>query len=159
MAQTRNAAFRVDVESEGLRRLVVDIKALEGGKVQVAALRKNLKATADPIVRQVKSNASWSKRIPGAVGTQVRFTAKKVGVSVFVSRKKAPHARPLENDGKSGTFKHPVFGKTKRRGKRYVTVEQKARPFFFNELARHIPDVEKAALKAIDDAARAAGFR
>ena len=152
-------AFRVKIDEGDLRKLAADLKELEGGRKQVASLRKSLKAAADPMKRQVQANASWSKRIPGAVGVQVRFTAKKVGVSVFVSRTKAPHARPIENDGKEGTFLHPVFGRTKRRGSRYVTAKQKARPFFFKEMEGHMPEVEQAALKAIDDAARGAGFR
>lgn len=155
----RRSGFRIQLDESELRTLVKDLKELEGGKKLTTALRKNLKAAADPMAQQVKSNASWSTRIPGAVGVQVRFTAKRVGVSVFVNRKKAPHARPIENDGKSGTFRHPVFGRTKRRGKRYVTATQPARPFFFNEMARHMPEVEKAAVEAIEEAARAAGFR
>lgn len=159
MARASHAAFRVAVDEGDLRKLVADLKELEGGKKQVAALRKNMKAAADPMAGQVRSNASWSSRIPGAVGVQVRFTAKRVGVSVFVSRKKAPHARPIENSGKAGTFLHPVFGRTKRGGRSYVTASQPARPFFFDEMAKHMPEVEKACVDAIDDAAKAAGFR
>lgn len=151
--------FRVRVDAEDLRALVADLKQLEGGKRQVTALRRNLQAAAGPAAQQVRSNASWSSRIPGAVGTQVRFTAKRVGVTIFVSRKKAPHARAIENDGKSGVFLHPVFGRTRRGGSRYVTAEQSARPFFFNQLAGHMPAVEAACGEAIDEAARAAGFR
>lgn len=152
MARTSHAAFRVSVDEGELRKLVADLKELEGGKKIVSALRRDLKAAADPMKRQVQANASWSSRIPGAVGVQVRFTAKRVGVSVFVGRKKAPHARPIENSGKPGTFKHPLFGTS-------TTVRQAARPFFFGEMAKHMPEVEKAAAKAIDEAARAAGFR
>lgn len=159
MAQTGQASFKVDIDQGDLRKLVADLKTLEGGKKQVAALRKNLKAAADPMAGQVRANASWSSRIPGAVGVRVAFTAKRVGVSVFVSRTKAPHARPIENSGEAGTFLHPVFGRTKRRGTRYVTAEQPARPFFFNEMAKHMPEVEKAAGAAMDEAARQAGFR
>jgi hypothetical protein len=159
MVRQAPASFRVELDQAELRKLVADLKALEGGKKQVTALRKNLQAAAAPMKRQVQANASWSSRIPGAVGVLVRFTAKKVGVSVFISRKKAPHARPIENGGKQGVFRHPVFGQTKRRGRYYVTAEQPARPFFFNEMARHMPEVERACLDAIDTAARDAGFR
>jgi hypothetical protein len=153
MARSAPASFRVQVDEGELRKLVADLKALEGGKKQVTALRKNLKAAAEPMKRQVQANASWSSRIPGAVGVQVRFTAKRVGVSVFVSRKKAPHARPIENSGKSGEFEHPLFGD------RSHPVLQPAKPFFFAEMARHMPEVEKACADAIDEAARSAGFR
>ena len=159
MARSQHAGFRVDVDEGELRKLVADLKELEGGTKLVKGLRSNLTAAADPMKRQVQGNASWSSRIPGAVGVKVRFTARKVGVSIFVSRTKAPHARPIENSGKAGTFRHPVFGRTKRRGTRYVTVTQPARPFFFNEMEGHMPEVETAAVKARDEAARAAGFR
>lgn len=152
MAKSGHAAFRVSVDEGELRQLVADLKELEGGKKMVSALRKNLKAAADPMKRQVQDNASWSTRIPGAVGVQVRFTAKRVGVSVFVGRKKAPHARPIENSGKPGTFKHPVFGTS-------AVVAQPARPFFFAEMEKHMPEVEKACAEAVEDAAKAAGFR
>jgi hypothetical protein len=153
MVRQAPSSFRVEVDQAELRKLVADLKTLEGGKKQVAALRKNLKAAAEPMKRQVQANASWSSRIPGAVGMQVRFTAKKVGVSVFVSRKKAPHARPIENAGRSGEFTHPLFGDPSH------PVRQPARPFFFTEMARHMPEVEKACAAAIDEAARQAGFR
>lgn len=145
--------FRIDVDSKELGQLARDLKELEGGKRQVAALRKNLKSAAQPAVRQVQSNASWSSRIPAAVAARAAFTAKNgAGVSVFVGRKKAPHARPFENSGSPGSFEHFVFG-----GPGKAT--QQARPFFFDELDSHMPAVEKAVLDAMDEAARAAGFR
>jgi len=145
--------FRLGIDQAELRGLVADLKQLEDGRALVTALRRNLTAAARPAADQVRSNASWSSRIPGAVGTQVRFTAKKVGVSIFVNRKKAPHARPIENDGRSGTFTHPLFGD---KGER---IPQRARPFFFDQLARHMPAVEAACSDAIDTSARDAGFR
>lgn len=145
------SSFRLDVDPGDLRKLAADLKELQGGKKLQAALRKNLKAAAEPAAAQVRSNASWSSRIPGAVGVQVRFTSKNPGVSIFVSRTKAPHARPIENSGKAGTFSHPVFGRGRAR--------QSARPFFFNQLERHMPQVERAVGEAMDEAARSAGFR
>jgi hypothetical protein len=152
-------SFRLKVDAQELGKLGRDLKVLEGGKKQVAALRRNLKAAAEPAAAQVRRNAAWSLRIPGAVGVRANFTSKRPGVSIFVSRTKAPHARPLENSGKGGTFQHPVFGRTRRGGRRYVTATQPARPFFFNQLERHMPKVEAAVLGAMDEAARAAGFR
>lgn len=148
----RGGDVEVRFDADEVRTLVKDLKELEGGKQLAAALRRNLKAAAQPIARQVRSNASWSSRIPGAVTVGKAFTAKRTGVFLRVNQKKAPHARAFENQGKSGTFRHRVFGKD-------VWVAQQARPFFFNETARHLPDVEKAAVLAVDEAARAAGFR
>jgi hypothetical protein len=153
------ASFKVSIDAQELGKLARDLKELEGGKKLQAALRRNLKAAAEPAAAQVRSNASWSSRIPGAVGVKARFTSRSPGVSIFVSRTKAPHARPIENDGKSGTFQHPVFARTKRGGRRYVTATQPARPFFFNQTERHMPKIEAAVLDAMDEAARSAGFR
>lgn len=142
----------VRVEAEDLRQLVADLKELADGKAQVKALRKALTAAAVPVQQQVRANASWSSRIPAAVGSRARFTAKKVGVSVYVNRRKAPHARPIENDGQAGTFLHPLFGRPRQ-------VPQRARPFFFDETASHMPQVEQAVAEAMEEAARSAGFR
>lgn len=141
----------VNIDAEGLRQLVADMKELEGGKAQVAALRRNLKAAAEPAADQVRQNASWSTRIPAAVGVRVAFTARNVGVTVFVNRKKAPGARPIENDSAFGSFTHPVFG--------HGSTSQAAKPFFFDQIEQHLPAVERAASEAIEEAARTAGFR
>lgn len=148
-----SSGFRLDIDKGELDKLVRDLKELEGGKKQVAALRKNLKAAAEPAAGRVRANAAWSSRIPAAVAVRVAFTAKKgAGVSVYVKRKVAPHARPIENSGSPGTFQHYVFGTP-------TIVTQPARPFFFDEMASVMPEVEKAAAEAVDAAARAAGFR
>lgn len=134
------------------RQLVADLKKLEGGKPLMAALRKNLKAAADPIAGQVKGAAGWSSRIPGAVSVGTSFSKKNTGVFIKVNRKKAPHARAFENQGKAGTFRHRVFG-------RDVWVNQPARPFLFTQAGRNMPQVVEAAGRAVDEAARSAGFR
>lgn len=151
----RPGAFKIDVDPQELRKLAADLKELAGGKKLVAALRKNLRAAAGPAADQVRRNASWSSRIPGAVGVQPRFTSKNPGVSVVVNARKAPHARPLESGSarNRGTVRHPVFGS------RENWVSQPTRPFFFNQLEQHMPAVEKAVLDAMDEAARSAGFR
>jgi hypothetical protein len=70
-------------------------------KVAQKEMRAQLRTDLGPIIGQAKANASWSTRIPGAIGPQV--TVKTVGVRV--NRKKAPHGRVYEYGGR-----HPVFG-------------------------------------------------
>lgn len=148
-----SSAFRLDIDPHELAGFVRDMKEMEGGKKQVAALRKNLKAAAEPAAAQVRRNASWSTRIPAAVAVRVAFTAKRgAGVSVIVNRNKAPHARPFENFGSAGSFEHFVFGPPTK-------VTEPARPFFFAEMEGVMPDVEKAAADAVEQAAQAVGFR
>lgn len=153
MSRPKNASFRLQIDQGELTKLQADLRELEGGKRLISSLRKNLKQAAEPAAAQVRRNAAWSSRIPAAVATRVAFTAKRgAGVSVFVSRKTAPHARPIENTGKAGSFQHYTFG-------RHPIVQQPARPFFFAELEHTMPAVEKAVGEAMDDAARAAGFK
>lgn len=147
------SSFRLDVDKGQLDNLVRDLKELQRGNRIVTALRKNLKAAAEPAAAQVRANASWSSRIPAAVAVRVAFSAKKgAGVSVFVGRKSSPHARPIENSGSAGSFEHYVFG-----GPGKAT--QPARPFFFAEMESVMPAVEKAVGEAVDEAAKAADFR
>jgi hypothetical protein len=142
----------VKFDAAETRALVKDLKQLEGGKGITAALRKNLKAAAGPIAADVKAGYGWSSRIPGAVSVGTAFTAKRTGVFIKVNSKRAPHARPFENGGKPGSFRHPVYG-------RDTWVSQAARPTIFPRTQRRMPDVETAAGKAVEEAARAAGFR
>ena len=149
----------VDIDAAALRQLVADMKTLEGGKPQVAALRRNLKAAAEPAAAQIRANASWSTRIPAAVGVRVAFAANRdVGVAIFVNRRKAPHARPLEGGSTKNVAmnRHPVF---KAEGHPGTWVNQPLRPFFFGQAERHLSAVEQATANAIQEAAREAGYR
>jgi hypothetical protein len=148
----RGGDVEVRFDPEEVRALVKDLKTLEDGKKQVAALRRKLKDAAGPIERQVKANAAWSSRIPAAVAIGTAFTTKRTGVFIKVNKNKAPHARPLENYGKPGTFRHPTWGTE-------PWVAQPSRPFFFRETERHLPEVEKAAAEAVEEAAKQSGFR
>ena|SRR5436190_7843283 len=86
-------------------------------------LRPALRAAGQLIANQARANASWSDRIPGAIGVTTSFSSRG-GVKVRVSATKAPHARALEGVTRDNTFRHPVFGKD-------VWVEQPTRPFLF----------------------------
>lgn len=108
-------------------------------------LRPRLRAAGEMVRSQIKSNAGFSSRIPGAVRMTTAFGSKTGGVRIWVDSKKAPHARPLENLGAAGSFRHPVFGNTD------VWVSQPAHPFFF-------PAVKSSGGKVrslVEDAVRA----
>lgn len=148
----RGGDLEVSFDTEELRRLVADLKQLDDGRPILNALRSNLRKAGEPIKRQVQANAAWSSRIPAAVAIATAFSAKNAGILLKVNAKKAPEARVLENRGQTGTFRHPVFGNNK------VWVTQHARPFFFDEVAQHMPEVAEAADAAMAEAATAAGF-
>ncbi len=92
---------------------------------------------AELFMAESMAASSWSSRIPGS------FTIQGAGDNVVVraAGDAAPEGAPLENEGKRGTFRHPVFGN------REVWVDQKARPFFnpvFLRVTAELPDREMA---------------
>ncbi|MDH2425786.1 hypothetical protein [Sphaerisporangium sp. TRM90804] len=99
--------------NQELRKLVVDF-----GKMP-PALRKELRPAlqrgAQPILAQSRANSAWSTRIPQATRISPRFAKRRGGIVIVVSSRRAPHARPYENLGDPGTFRHPVFGPSRRR--------------------------------------------
>jgi hypothetical protein len=125
-------------------------KALGGVPKELRSeMRPALKASADHVVNDMKSNASWSTRIPGAIRSRVSFAQSGGGVKITVDQKRAPHARVLEGlTARGGTFRHPVFGN------RDVWVSQASRPYFFpavragrDQLRRNITDAVRASLR------------
>ncbi|MGZ4518874.1 MAG: hypothetical protein ACXVXO_00310 [Mycobacteriaceae bacterium] len=137
------------VSAPDLRQLYVDLKGVEGNlRVE---LRRGIKEAAQGVADAVKAETSWSSRIPAAVRVKPSFSARVTGVTVEVDGKKAPEARPINNKGKSGTFRHRVFG-------RDVWVNQPARPFFDAAIRGKTPDIERRIAQVANDVARKAGF-
>lgn len=106
-------------------------------------LRPRLRVAGEKVRQDVQQGASFSGRIPGAVRMTVAFGSKTGGVRIFVDAKKAPHARVLENLGRSGSFRHPVFGD------RDNWVAQPARPFFFAAIKRNQGQVREQVADAV----------
>lgn len=157
------AASSLDVQFDAAEvlELVRDLRTLEGGKPILAALRRNLRAAADPIKRQVQANASWSSRIPAAVAIGTAFTAKRTGVFIKVNSKKAPHARAYEVGSQKsafGTLRHPVFADPGKDRTEWTWVSEQTRPFFFTETAKYAAEVQQAAGEAVIEAAKTAGY-
>lgn len=134
----------------------ISVLARELGKVPAELrkeLRPKLRAGADHIVRDMRSRAGYSSRIPSAIRMSVSFSARSGGITIRVDNRRAPHARPLElgnHGGRASSFRHPVFGN------RDVWVTQPTRPFFFPavkagraELRRHISDAVRASLRGV----------
>jgi hypothetical protein len=157
----------VRVTSPDLYRTAKDIQQVVGGRKIVAEMKAEMRQAAGPIVRRVQAEAAvFSKRIPPAVKASTRFTKKTTAVLITVNARQAPHARPINNDGKQGFFTHPIPIRVSstRRGRlrqaaRGNTVRQKARPFFYGPIVAADHDVEAAVQRAADKALRKAGFR
>jgi hypothetical protein len=114
-------------------------------------LRPGLRKAAQPALTRIRSNASWSSRIPGATKLSTSF-GNRPGVTIRIDSKAAPHARPIEHDGEPGTFRHPVYGN------REVWRPQQARPFFYRGVEATADQIRNAVADLVDGAARRHGF-
>lgn len=114
--------------------------------------RPMLRETAKDPLAEARKNASWSTRIPGATRVSLRFSRRFSGVTLYVNRRQAPHARPFENKGKSGQFRHPVYG-------RKAWVNQTARPFFYEVSGEWHANVIKNLGDVVDRVTRDHGFK
>lgn len=111
-----------------------------------------IRKAAGPVLQAARGNASWSSRIPGALRLAVRFGRRTSGVALVASARKAPHARPYENLGRPGVFRHPVGGRDR-------WVAQRARPFAWPAVRDHRQEIRQAIDDTVTDAARRHGFR
>lgn len=113
-------------------------------------LRRTVREASADLVREIKANAAWSDRIPGAVKTRVGFGQRQAGVQVYVDAGQAPHARPLEfgNRAGGGVNRHPVFGYPEEGA---PMVNQPTRPFFMRAAKQAEPKLVQDVQQAIDD--------
>jgi rhodanese-related sulfurtransferase len=124
------------VDTVEIEFLLADLRAVP--RNLQPAIRRAVADAAQAFLSDVREDASWSSRIPGAIRTRTSFAQRGSGIRVLVDKAKAPHARPYEGLSSGGMqFRHPVFGN------RDVWVSQQARPFF-------MPNVEKHREKVLD---------
>jgi hypothetical protein len=112
--------------------------------------RPIVKKAAAPTLTRMKSNASWSTRIPGAITMRAANTT--AGVQFRTDAGRAPHARPIEHDGEPGTFRHPVYGN------REVWRPQAARPFFYRAVEATADQVRDGIADGLMQIAAQHGF-
>jgi len=134
----------VTVNTSGLRDVAASLR--QAAKRLPAAHRTALLKGAERIAVDARAKASWSTRIPGSV--KVKALGSRISVTAD-----APNAAPLENRGKEGEFKHPVFGNPD------VVVSQKARPFLRLAARLNEPKLVDRALEAIDKTMTEVGFK
>jgi hypothetical protein len=104
------------------------------------ATKSSLRAEGAKIAERAKRNFDWSTRIPQTV--KVR-TSGVASVIITAGDKTAPHAKPIEHAGASGTFRHPVFGNTD------VWVDQPARPSLHPAALEHLQESAEAVGAAL----------
>lgn len=138
MAVRRSRGSWVD-GIEGVDLLVDQLRAVPAKNK--AAVRKAIVGATSQMRADMAARASWSSRIPGAIGIRASFVRGAVELRVNAGR--APHARPFEGIG-GATFRHPVYG---HRERRWAT--QTARPFFFPTVLAHSGKVRDAVESAV----------
>lgn len=116
------------------------------------AVRPALRRAGMVVAREATVNASWSSRIPGTIRVSTSFRLNREGVEVRAGGPSAPHARPYENLGDPGIFRHPVYGN------REVWVSQTARPFLFKAARSTEGTVTVMITETMDDVAQSLGF-
>lgn len=145
------------IDSPDLYDLTKQLQQVD--KKLATGMKAEMRKVAEPIRRAVAAEASWSSRIPKATKVSTRFTARTQRVIITVNRKQAPHARPLENDGREGTFTHPVFDRRSRVLRRRVLVRQRARPFFAKAIKKQDHRLDAAMTQVAKDFEKKLGFR
>lgn len=136
--------------TEELRALIRDLGKMP--KELRAELRPMLRESAQKPLQEAKQRASWSSTIPAATKLSISFSAKRAGVTIRTSRIKAQHARPYENQGRFGTFRHRVFGHN-------VWVNQQARPFLWPAAKPWIEETDENIGKVVDSVANRFNFK
>lgn len=139
----------MSIGRDELQQLIKDL-----GEIPPAVRRElapALRRAAQSTVTQIRLNASWSSRIPAAVSISTSF-GRRPGVVLRVNSRRAPHARPLENDGRPGTIRHPVYGN------REVWVSQPARPFFYRAVEATADQIRDEIADVVTDVAEKHGF-
>lgn len=144
--------FRVDGAGT-LAKLSADLKQADAGLRRM--LVRDLKNAARPVVDAVRreAEAEGLHRAAAAVSARWSGGARRAGVTVAVSAKKAPYARAINggSQGRASVNRHPVYGHD-------VWVNQPVRPFFTKAIDDASPKVGQAMVDAMASVAREAGF-
>jgi hypothetical protein len=95
-----------------LSKVVEEIRTVD--KQFATSIRKQVRNAVNSagvgLVTDMQRRASWSSRIPSAVGMRTSFSASRSGITIRVDHKKAPHALPLEK-GNTNTFSEDVINR------------------------------------------------
>lgn len=111
-----------------------------------------LRRIGQETLADARNNASWSSRIPGATRLSVQFSKRFSGVSIVTNKNRAPHARPIENAGKQGTFRHRNFG-------RNDWSVQRAQPFQTPAARKTYLKIDRDIGQVVDKVIRPYGFK
>ncbi|RBQ21620.1 HK97 gp10 family phage protein [Spongiactinospora rosea] len=117
-------------------------------------LRPRLKSVGAKALISARLRAAWSTRIPRATRLKIGLSQRNPGLAIEVDRKRAPHARPYENNDEDGIFLAPFFGN--KNGRWYG---HRARPFLVRGARPWFETTDRDVAEVVDDVARRTGFR
>lgn len=143
--QRRCLIDTLSVDVTGLAQLTRDVNRI-GNTALKTEMRAGLRKAGNVVATAAKSNASWSKRIPGSI--RVGVTAR--GVSVHAGGQKAPHAVVFEGRVDGGNRRHPVYAQGERGG--WTWAEQQAKPFMRSALNDNVDRVAEVVADTLEKA-------
>lgn len=117
-------------------------------------LPRRMRQAGQAVQAAARRNASWSRRIPAAIGLRTVTNGSRAGVLLRLNAARAPHARAyegLQRAGRASTFRRQVYGK--------AWVEQRTRPYLVPAVNAHRDQVRDDIALVVDDVAALAGFR
>ena len=171
--RTSRSGVSILVDTSSLRRLSKDLR--KASKTTQKEFRTKWRSAAQLVADDAKQRASWSTKIPGTI----KVRGNGVNLAVIAGGPKAPGAAALENSGRTGTFKHPVFERrsdwvdksgrkhdaqiryTTRSNRRLIAnrkasaapwVEQAARPFLAPAMAARMNEITEIMGEAMESA-------
>lgn len=109
-------------------------------------LRAGVRAAGDLVAAGARRNAGWSSRIPGSVRVHARMSV----AVVEAGGPSAPHAAPLENEGREGFFRHPVNAWARHDRGAWKWADQRARPFLHPALEENAQAAADLIVSAVD---------
>lgn len=142
-------------ESE-FRKVARDFAAIS--KENKTALRRGMRKIATPTLKKVRTAAGWSSRIPRSTKLTTGLNKKFTGIRIETDHRTSPHARPYENYGRIGRYRHPVFGDDAKDRKLWTWVSAPARPYMYPTAVEDLPDIGERMLDTLIDLCIENGF-
>lgn len=106
-------------------------------------MRPKVRKAVVDATKEVRSEqaraASWSRRIPSALGVRVGFASPRA--ELRLNSRKAPHGKPYEGPGRE--VRWPIFGDRENWG------STATRPFFNPPIFRNFRELREAVEKAV----------
>lgn len=138
------------------RKVARDFAAIS--KENKTALRRGMRKIATPTLKKVRIAAGWSSRIPASTKLTTGLNKRFTGIRIETDRTKSPHARPYENYGRVGHYRHPVYADSSKDRKLWTWVSAPARPYMYPTAVEDLPEIGERMLDTLIDLCIENGF-